>query len=240
MNKYYIILIVLLCFGSLHSSFANEIQSHATDLAVEKRQFEKNLSEKYTDKQFDYTEDIGANQNIVKNILNWIFKKLGDNFNVQISKQTIQFFEILFYSLFIVFIIYLILRVLSNKTRFSLIKKESKTIENPEFDIQDILDTDYDQLIDEALKTEDFRSAIRYSYLKSLQILSKKNFISLNSKKTNSDYAKEIRNSSIANYFKKISYWYDHIWYGEYNLNPEDFEKANADFNQLENKVMYG
>lgn len=240
MKKHFATLIFFMFFGLFQTNYASEILSASTEVPIVKREFGENLNEKYTGSQFDYTEDIGENQNLIQNFLKWFFQKIGNSFNIEISNETVIFFEILFYGLFIAFTCYLIFRVLSTHPSFSIIKKETNSIENQEYSIEDIADTDYNRLISEALKSDDYRLAIRYSYLKSLQVLSKKNFINLNSKKTNSDYTKEIQNSDIKYCFKKISYWYDHSWYGAYDLNTHDFEKANTDFKQLENKVNYG
>ncbi len=92
---------------------------------------------------------------------------------------------------------------------------------------------DLDSYIKNALKEENYRLAIRYMYLKSLKLLSLNNIIDWHFEKTNSDYYREIENITLKENFKKTSYLYDNIWYGEYALDKAGFENAEKDFERL-------
>ncbi|MBZ9630107.1 DUF4129 domain-containing protein [Salegentibacter sp. LM13S] len=95
-------------------------------------------------------------------------------------------------------------------------------------------------LIDEAIRNQNYRLAVRYLYLKSLRLLDQKEHISYRFQKTNEDYINEIKENEIKNQFTKITRLYDFIWYGDFELSKERFEKVNREFTQMENNLKTG
>ncbi|MDP2158837.1 MAG: DUF4129 domain-containing protein, partial [Flavobacterium sp.] len=51
--------------------------------------------------------------------------------------------------------------------------------------------------------------------------------------KTNSDYLYEIQNPAIKSQFEYVSYLYNYIWYGEFELDEVTFIKAKKAFDTL-------
>jgi hypothetical protein len=92
---------------------------------------------------------------------------------------------------------------------------------------------DLDQFIKDALAQRDYRMAIRYMYLRTLKQLSWHQLIEWHFDKTNSDYYREIENPSIKENFKKVSYLYDYVWYGEFPLDENGYQSAVKDFDSL-------
>ena len=90
-----------------------------------------------------------------------------------------------------------------------------------------------DKFIEDALATRDYRLAIRYMYLKCLKELSVYNFISWHFDKTNLDYFSEIQDPQLKANFKKVSYVYDYVWYGEFAIEEREFISAKKDFDRL-------
>lgn len=96
---------------------------------------------------------------------------------------------------------------------------------------------DISSLIEEAIQQENYRLAVRYLYLKSLRLLDQKEHILYRFQKTNEDYINEIKETEIKNQFIKITRLYDFIWYGDFKLSKERFEKVNREFTQMENSL---
>ncbi len=96
---------------------------------------------------------------------------------------------------------------------------------------------DISSLIQKAIQQENYRLAVRYLYLKSLRLLDQKEHISYRFQKTNEDYINEIKNTEIKEQFTKITRLYDFIWYGDFELSHERFEKVNREFTQMENSL---
>lgn len=220
------------------SGFAFAQEKPATDSAsIVKRNFEKNLQEKYSGSQFDYSENSRENINILGRILNWILQKIAHLFGFEVSPGTLQTTQTIIYILLIIILIYFAVRMLDGQRRHGFLNYQSKGIAIGGYEVNDIEDLDIDAMIKEAIANRDFRLAIRYSYLKTLKLLSTENFIAWSPKKTNSDYISEIDHPEIKELFRKVSYWYDHIWYGNFQLDEEKYTRAGKNFVELENKV---
>ena len=83
------------------------------------------------------------------------------------------------------------------------------------------------------VKENNYRLAIRYYYLWLLKTLSQEDLIAYDVEKTNSDYYREIKNKHTKKEFSYASYLYNHIWYGEFDIDETQFEKAKKAFTQL-------
>jgi hypothetical protein len=60
--------------------------------------------------------------------------------------------------------------------------------------------------------------------------MSEKGIIKWDIEKTNSDYLYEITNETRRDEFAYLSYLYNYIWYGEFELDEATFEKAKTAF----------
>lgn len=79
--------------------------------------------------------------------------------------------------------------------------------------------------------------AIRWYYLKQLNILNDKKIITYQPFKTNIDYMMELGKSSYQKEFKDISHIYDYVWYGKYDIALLDYEKLEKRFITFEDAV---
>ena len=96
---------------------------------------------------------------------------------------------------------------------------------------------DFKQLITEAEKDNNYRLAIRYYYLWLLKGLTSAELIEYDVEKTNSDYFNEIASKSIKDEFSYTSYLYNYIWYGEFDVNEQQFNKAKMAFVKFLNLI---
>ena len=72
--------------------------------------------------------------------------------------------------------------------------------------------------------------AIRYYYLWTLKKLSERNIIEWHVDKTNTDYLYEIQSKELKDNFQYLSYLYNYIWYGEFEMNDITFNQAQKAF----------
>jgi len=87
------------------------------------------------------------------------------------------------------------------------------------------------------LANDDYRLAIRYHYLYILQRLELKQYINWEIQKTNHDYEREITNENLRNGFKNLTYLYDFVWYGHFNVDKISFNKAKLQFDDMERLI---
>ena len=239
MGRIVLIIALLLNFFTLHAFGKGETDIAIDTSKVERKQFSNTLSEKYTGNQYKYDSLEGETENLLGRIINWIFKKLNDVFGIDLPPGWQQLAEIIIYGILIGFALYILVKFLMGNQAASFFSRKSKSVAPINIQEDHIQNIDLDSYITKALQEENYRLAIRYMYLKSLKLLSQNNLIEWNHEKTNSDYYNEIENGELKSSFNKISYWYDHIWYGEFTLDKSGFENAEKDFNQLNQNLKY-
>ncbi|NER16070.1 hypothetical protein [Spongiivirga citrea] len=96
-----------------------------------------------------------------------------------------------------------------------------------------IHETDFIALVKQAKEEKNYRLAVRYYYLWVLKNLSSKELIEYDVEKTNSDYQHELKDKNLQKDFGYTSYLYNYIWYGEFDVNEDEFKKASAAFDSL-------
>lgn len=92
-------------------------------------------------------------------------------------------------------------------------------------------------LIDPALQDKNYRLAVRYYYLLTLQKLSGKELIDWQVQKTNHEYIYEIKNNNLRKQFGQLTDVYDYIWYGNFEVDEPAFAKAQLAFNKINSEI---
>ena len=195
------------------------------------------MNKKYQGEDFNYDIKTGESQNLVNRFLNWLGRGLNDVFGIRLSPGTLKFLQYLIYVLMSGVMLYLIIRLLVNEKLSSIFTKKASTLLDINMAERHIESLDLDALLKAALDQHDYRLAIRYQYLKSLKRLSQSEVIEWHFDKTNSDYEQEIQEPLLKKGFKKISYLYDYIWYGEQLIDATSYERAVQSFSKLNNTI---
>ena len=88
-------------------------------------------------------------------------------------------------------------------------------------------------MIQAALNEQNYRLAVRFYYLLVLQKLAQKDLIDWQVQKTNADYVYEIKDNTLRGNFSRLTRIYDFIWYGNFEVNANDFAKAEKEFKTI-------
>lgn len=134
------------------------------------------------------------------------------------------------------FLILFILYKLYNAGGFFASNSKKVAITHQVEDIETYMDSaNIIQLLAVAKQEKNYRLAIRYLFLQSLQILAEKNIITLHADKTNQFYLHQLYGKPYALDFSLLMQAYEYIWYGEYSIKDAKyllFEKKFHLFNQ--------
>ncbi|MGO3184032.1 MAG: hypothetical protein ACTIJ9_14495 [Aequorivita sp.] len=233
MSRLFLILFFLLNTFAVTASGKDSLNVTVDSSKVVQKHFSNDLSDKYLGGDFDYDSMEGDAENFLGRAINWFFAKIGEIFGFDISPGMYQIIKLIVYSLLIIFAVYILVNLLVGKNASSFFGQQSKLVAPLNIQEEHIENIDLDNYIKNALKEENYRLAIRYMYLKSLKLLSLNNIIEWHFEKTNNDYYREIESLSLKENFKKASYLYDNIWYGEFALDKSGFENAKKDFERL-------
>jgi len=230
----YIFVFVFLKFTPTLAVVQDSLNVQIDSSPITEKQFTEDLSQKYQGNDFDYNSSLeGEAQNFIARAIKWLVNKIADTFGFDIDPGTYQIIEFILYGIFIVFALYIIIRLLVGTNASSFFSKKSSQLAPLTFQEEHIESVDLDHFIREALALKNYRLATRYMYLKALKELSFHNYISWQFEKTNQDYYNEIENPQLKKYFKKVSYLYDYVWYGEFHLDESGFANAQKDFERF-------
>ncbi len=212
-------------------------------VAIEVKPFAKNFKTKYTEKEFIY-EFKTPEKNAWDRFKEWLANFFKNIFSFTDSKSANNFVEILLRTLaiaIVIFVIYLIAKAIMNKEGQWIFGRNSdrKIINYDEIE-KNLHLVDFEKLIQKSLESGENRLTIRYYYLWLLKKMSEKQIIEWDVEKTNSDYLYEIKDEAQKEDFAYLSYLYNNIWYGEFELDENTFTKARTAFEKSIKKINNG
>ena len=140
-------------------------------------------------------------------------------------------FGIIFWILAIGLFAYLVYRLFLSNSSF--LSRSRKNISSDITVVEEENTNDPDSLLRNAIRNGNYRLAVRYLYLQSLQRLSEKKLIEINTNKTNYEYVMEVRKHKFANEFASLTLQYEYVWYGEYPVDERLFEQIQGSFTQF-------
>lgn len=215
------------------SAFSN--YEKATDsISYYQRNFNPSFQDNYKSDEFSYepltkVNDLSAWDRFW-NAVGRFLQNLFDFGGIGNSMNGLQILFKIIAILIIVFVIYLIVKVILNREGGWIFSKSAKKIDVVENIEENIHSINFKKIVNQAASDKNYRIAVRYYYLWLLKSLSDKDVIEWDIEKTNRDYYNEISNTDIKKNFQFLSYIYEYSWYGEFELTQEDFQKAEQTF----------
>jgi hypothetical protein len=150
---------------------------------------------------------------------------------MNVSSKYVEYTLKIIAALIVIYVIYLIAKIILNKEgQWVFGKSTTRQIYTDDEIEKNLIHVDFEKLIQETLSKSDNRLVIRYYYLWILKRLAEKNIIDWHAEKTNSDYLYEIKSTDFKNEFQYLSYLYNYIWYGEFEMNEDIFSNAKKSF----------
>jgi len=117
----------------------------------------------------------------------------------------------------------------------------ARKIRGPAADIpqeeENIFVTNFDDQVNKALSSHNYRLATRLLFLRVLRSMSEKSIISYVHDKTNMDYLFELGNSKYAKDFMQASRVYEYVWYGNFTLQQTQFLQIRHVLDDLNQKI---
>jgi hypothetical protein len=133
--------------------------------------------------------------------------------------------------------IFLIIKVILVNNLYIFKSSPKKKKVNPNGDEAALMEENLDELISDALVRNDQRAAVRFHYLKTLKLLDKKGWISFHPQATNQSYRSQVNNYAKGKEFGFLSTAYEHVWYGNFQLNNDQFDIVMHSFNHFQNSL---
>jgi len=160
-------------------------------------------------------------------------KGFWDYFNDFFSGSAIRNITYIALITFFLFVIYRLIVV--NKLFLFYSAKKAKAEVGGE--AVDIKDDNLDERIKNAVDARQLRLAVRFMYLKTLQLLNDKQWIRYHADATNYEYVNQMSKHKLGTEFGFLTRIYDYVWYGEFTLTDEQFEIVYKNFSHFYNAL---
>ncbi|HEX8562869.1 MAG TPA: DUF4129 domain-containing protein [Flavobacterium sp.] len=201
--------------------------------AVREAKFDTDFKSKYSGNDFVY-ELKAKEKTLWDRFLEWLGSLIQNLFQISSTEKAgdIALFVVKAIAILIVLtVIYLIVKAILNKEgKWIFGRNLSKKIVYHDVSEVNLQATDFEMLVTETVASGNLRLAVRYYYLWLLKRLSEKGYIHWDVEKTNSDYLHELQNPALQQEFSYLSYLYNYIWYGEFEVDEETFGKTKKAF----------
>lgn len=198
------------------------------------------LEEFQNDPDFNYSEV--ATENWLALFKAWVergfYRILKFIFGNRLSDAVIQnIFEILPY--FAAFALLSVIVMLIIKGKISPLTTDLSNPNAVAYSEEEALlnHPDLEGLIAEAVRNNDFRKALRFSYLKCIKSLADQHQIDWQPDKTNTDYAHELKTIELRPEFINITRWYNRVWFGNFPVESAKFSELQGLFDIFQNPV---
>ncbi|MCP4456455.1 MAG: DUF4129 domain-containing protein [Cytophagales bacterium] len=207
------LLILLLPFASL-----------TQDSASDERAYEQEQLDKFNSmSSYDYDRIIPPSNNLLA------------KFFRAIARAIVWLFSNVLGYLIIILLIGLLIWIIVKNTstgKASLTIRKNRDDGLIVMDRERLMEEDFDKLLQGALKSNNFRLAIRYTFLKSLKILQLADLIDWHKEKTNYDYLRELPTHHHSD-FKQIVSVYEYVWYGEFSAEKNLYDRMHLTVDQI-------
>ena len=181
---------------------------------------------------FDYVAEKTEPPSLFRRIWNYITGLLQSIFEAATGTPV---GKILLYICGFILLMVAIIKLLGINPRDVFYGSSDKGKSEIEFFEENIHELDFDKLLAESLADQDYKLAIRLTYLKTLKLLSDRFLVEWEPGKTNYEYLSELRQADLRASFSTLSYHFDYAWYGDfdvdegiYKLSKQEAEKIAA------------
>lgn len=222
--KYKICLISFFCLVAMHMSYAlpAEIDSTNSGEQVHWQSFDQATIETLQkDPDLKYEEAHNAWKEWINDMLArlviWIASFFQGAFNINVSGETVEW---VLYSIGILIVggaVFFLLKMNGVQLFYNNKKSGSSYVVSDE----NIHEIEFDSVINEFLRKQDYRLAIRHMYLYALKKLDDQGEIKWAPHKTEENYKMEIHTTSLRIAYEQLAYVFDFVWYGHFEANEK-------------------
>lgn len=204
------------------------LKTDSSQLVV--RHFDTGKLLKYRSKKaFTYDDTPPATENLWSRFWRWFWKQVNALLANKISGNIIKYIVI---AAVIALIVFLVIRFIGMDMK--MISGKSKSITVPyEESMDNIHEISFEEEIEKATATGNYRLAVRLFYLRTLKVLNDRGLIDWQPEKTNQVYVNELKEDDRKQSFVQLTRQFEYVWYGEFFIDKEAFSTLKRDFDHF-------
>lgn len=105
-------------------------------------------------------------------------------------------------------------------------------------ELENIHEIEFDGAIADAVSAKDYRLAVRLLFLRSLKQLADAGLIDWKADKTNTDYARELKNTEHKHGFMHVARQFEYVWYGDFPVAEPLYGQINISFINFKHLIV--
>jgi len=211
---------------------------HTDTEKVTLHSFDKAAIKRYAlDKDFQYDDAKLAEASYWTRFWNWFWGMISRIFEGHFGGHILP--KIILYILVIaavILLVYVILKMVGIDV-VQVFGGRSKKIDIPYTEsLENIHEINFDDEVERAINSRNYRLAIRLLYLRSLKQLSDAQLIHWKLEKTNAAYINELTNDELRRSFALLTRQFEYAWYGDFFIDVNSFQNISTlfqDFKRL-------
>jgi len=185
-------------------------------------------------KDFQYDEQAPTNISWWDRFWRWFWDLLNGALQNKYSGSFVKYLVIVIVAALVIFavikLIGLDLKIFAGK---------SKAVEVPyDESLENIHEINFNEEIEKAVASGNYRLAVRLLYLRSLKLLSDQELIMWQPEKTNQTYIDELIDLERKQQFKVLTLQFEYIWYGDFSIDKEGFKGVKGSFDRFNVKAL--
>jgi Domain of unknown function (DUF4129) len=143
-------------------------------------------------------------------------------------------FKIILYSLLAAILIYVLYNIVVSNKMHLFINAARQQKATAALLMQK---NNWDEMLQLAVAQGNYRLAVRYQFLRTLQLLDDRKIIVYHAEATNYEYLRMMRSHKNENEFKFLTQVYEYVWYGEFNITDTRYKNLAERFTQFNNNT---
>ncbi|MEX8548179.1 MAG: DUF4129 domain-containing protein [Mucilaginibacter sp.] len=233
----------LLCLLFLNASFiAQKLVSkkaaaivRADSSKVQIRNFNAvTLNDYRQQRDFKYAADAEEGLSLWNQFWNWFWYQVDNLARGRVTGSILQW---LFIILGTAALVFLVLKVMGMDV-MQIFTGKTNTVEIPYNEsVENIHEISFEEEIEKAIASRNFRLAVRLLFLNCLKKLSDAGAIQWKADKTNLAYLHEIQNPEQQQKFGLLTRQFEYVWYGNFKVDQENFQQIKNAFQQFNPKL---
>ncbi|WP_214227062.1 hypothetical protein [Pedobacter sp. B4-66] len=233
-----LLLFIFLFFGvpqvhaeaGVKDSTAKKAEIRLDTAKVELRKIDKNKLSTYSkEADFIYDDAPAPELSLWDRFWKWFWDIINQILRNKVSGGAIKYFVIV---ALIALVVFIVLKITGADLK--IFSRKSKVVEVPYSESDDnIHEINFNEEIEKAISSSNYRLAVRLLYLLSLKKLSDRDLIHWLPEKTNQTYINEISDPNKQREFSKLTYQFEYVWYGEFFIDKESFSAIKDTFERF-------
>lgn len=138
---------------------------------------------------------------------------------------------------FVLILILLINQITRGELKNAMTRRKNRTLLDLRKEGRMSSDHQLEQLLKHAITKRQYGQAVRYLYQNSLLLLRNDELIQWKADKTNHEYLNELGDHPVSAPFDRLTYIYEYVDYGDFQINERQFKVIYEVFNDFKQKL---